>query len=320
LLRTLRTPPSPRLSPASRARIATRLRGPAAPSRRRRSTWPVAVAAGVVLLGGGAVVAGWGFDPARRLFGGRRELPPPNVARPAPARVSAPVIVQLSPALAAAALDGHDDDAAAAARIEAAPVPVRSAPSRRPSRPRPSSTGGSRPADTEAPPEVAPAAAGVVEESRLLARALAELRTAHDPGRALAALDAYDRRFPDGSLAPEAAAARIDALLALGRQGAALARLEALPLVRTPRAAEMRVLRAELRAKRGNLRGALEDFGAVLAGHAAPDAVTERALYGRSSCRARLGDQAGAAADLHEYLRRYPEGDFAAAARRALHE
>ncbi len=39
---------------------------------------------------------------------------------------------------------------------------------------------------------------------------------AHDPARALPALDAYDARFPGGALAPEAAVLRIEALSALG--------------------------------------------------------------------------------------------------------
>jgi tetratricopeptide (TPR) repeat protein len=166
----------------------------------------------------------------------------------------------------------------------------------------------------------APAEDPVVAESRLLAEALAALRQGRDPQHALRTLDQYDQRFPTGSLSPEAAAARIDALLALGRKGQALARLEALSFERLPRAAEMQVLRGELRAGRGNLTGAVDDFESALSWPGAPAAVIERALYGRSSCRSRMGDQAGARTDLQEYMRRFPRGRFAAPAGHALGE
>ena len=45
--------------------------------------------------------------------------------------------------------------------------------------------------------------------------ALAALR-AHDATRALATLDDYDRAYPSGAMAPEAAVARISATLASG--------------------------------------------------------------------------------------------------------
>jgi tetratricopeptide (TPR) repeat protein len=190
------------------------------------------------------------------------------------------------------------------------PPPVRAAAPR----PRPAA----RPVETA--PEAAPAEAPIVAESRLLAEALATLRQHHDPQQALRALDAYERRFPSGALAPEAAAARIDALLALGRRGQALERLESLQLERLPRGAELRVLRGELRAGRGRLAEAVSDFSAVLSLAAAPPAVVERALYGRGSCRSRLGDAAGARADLREVVRRFPGGALAGAAERALRD
>jgi len=138
--------------------------------------------------------------------------------------------------------------------------------------------------------------------------------------QALASLDEYERRFAAGALAPEAAAARIDALLALGQRPQALSRLEALSLDRMPRGAELRTLRGELRAGRGALGAALDDFTAVLAMPGAAPSVVERALYGRGSCRSRLGDVAGARADLSEVLRRFPNGSFAEPARRALRD
>jgi tetratricopeptide (TPR) repeat protein len=191
-------------------------------------------------------------------------------------------------------------------------APVAPAPVRAPKR-----AAAPRPVE-EAP---APAAdAPIVVESRMLADALATLRQRRDPHQALKALDAYERRFPAGALAPEAAAARIDALLALGRRDQALERLEMLQLDRLPRGAELRVLRGELRAGRGRLDPAVSDFSAVLSLEAAPPSVVERALYGRGSCRSRLGDAAGARADLREVVRRFPGGALAGAAERALRD
>src|SRR5262249_33662249 len=83
-------------------------------------------------------------------------------------------------------------------------------------------------------------------ESQMLARALAELRQAHRPTRALAILDAYDARYPHGALALEAQAARVDALLSAGQSRAAHEALEKLALDGLPRGNELRVVRAEL--------------------------------------------------------------------------
>jgi hypothetical protein len=317
LLRVLQTPP-PRLSSSARARIVARLDEGAArvgPAR-RRALWPAALAAAVVLFAGGAVGAAWGIEPARRFLG--RFLSTPVVTA-APA--SAPA---RHAALAPQASAPDDVSPALEARIEPPVIELTELTSivvepRRDTRSRPqrharADVQGTGPA--EAPPSEAP----VVVESRLLAEALTDLRQRRDPQGALRALDEYERRFPSGALAPEASAARIDALLALGRRSQALQRLETLSLERLPRGTELRVLRGELRAGRGELGGAVDDFGAVLALTGAPTGVVERALYGRGSCRARLGDVAGARADLQDTLRRFPNGPFAEPARRALRD
>jgi TolA-binding protein len=301
LLRVLQAPP-PRLPPSARARIAAALDARAARAPATRALrWPAAVTAALVLFAGGAVGAAWGLAPARRLI--VRWLAPEVAAPPpaAPKRV-AEVIHEPAPAPPV-------EPAVQPALDEAA------APVAEPRRAHPAHARAH-----EAPP---PSEDPVVAESRLLASALQDLRQRRDPKGALAALDDYERRFPSGALAPEAAAARVDALLALGRRGEALARLEALPLDRLPRGAELRALRGELRAGRGELGAALDDFSAVLAmtgAQGAPPNVVERALYGRGSCRARLGDVAGARADLEELLRRFPGGPHAEPARRALRD
>jgi hypothetical protein len=146
-------------------------------------------------------------------------------------------------------------------------------------------------------------------ESQSLERALVALRREHDARSALALLDQYDANFPAGELALEAAAARVDALLLLGRRTEASSQLEKMPLERLGPRADLLLLRAEMRAD-GDCPRALVDFDRALSGQPMP-AVEERALYGRANCRMRTGDDAGADADLRTYLARYPTGRFA---------
>lgn len=215
--------------------------------------------------------------------------------------------------------------AAAPSALEVPPVPV---PSGAVARPRPNVK--SRPAPTpsqEAPVVLAvPAEASararpsadaqgsqLGRESDLLTRALTRLRTEGDAAGALAVLDQYQREFPRGTLRLESDVARLDAFLALGRRGEALALLDRLPIDRIGRGPELRVVRAELRAREDAVR-AIRDFDAALAVSLSP-ALHERALFGRAASRLRGGDAAGARVDFAEYLRRYPHGRFAAEAR-----
>jgi CRP-like cAMP-binding protein len=170
------------------------------------------------------------------------------------------------------------------------------------------------------------------DEHALLKIALQRLRTAHDPVSALATLDDYRVRFPSGALAPEASMLRAEALLQIGRKGEALAELDGLSLAQMPNSDEPHVLRGELRAAVGRWREALADFDVILRGHAGERADVgaptdakahgrlERALWGRALARSRLGDDAGARADLQECLRRFPRGLFAPEAARLLGE
>jgi tetratricopeptide (TPR) repeat protein len=298
LLRALQAPPA-RLAPSARARISAALDARAARTPASRAfLWPAVVAAALVLFAGGVVGAAWGLVPARRWLGRWlvvESATPVTVTAPA-RRAAAPILPEAPPL---------------APVIEPVVESAAPAPEARRARPAHAARAHEAPAPSEDP---------VVAESRLLAGALQELRQRRDPQAALRALDEYEGRFPAGALAPEAAAARVDALLALGRRGQALERLEALPLDRLPRGAELRALRGELRAGRGELGAALDDFSAVLATKGASASVGERALYGRSSCRSRLGDVAGARADLDELLRRFPGSKFAEPARRALRD
>jgi len=150
-------------------------------------------------------------------------------------------------------------------------------------------------------------------ESELLTRALARLRGGGNPAAALDLLDEYRREFPHGALRLESDIARLDAFLALGRRNEALALLDQLPIDRIGRGPELRVVRAELRAREDAAR-AVRDFDAALAVALSP-ALAERALFGRAASRLRSGDSVGARADFSQYLQRYPSGRFAAEAR-----
>jgi hypothetical protein len=156
----------------------------------------------------------------------------------------------------------------------------------------------------------------LAQESRLLARALDQLCVSHDDRAALATLAEYDARFPAGALRREAALARLDALTALGRTGDALQLLDTMDTT-GPRSLEVLVLRGELRANAGRQQDALADFDGALSSHLGRS-LRERALYGRASCRSRLGDENGANHDLDDYLLAFPEGPRAAEVRRKL--
>ena len=158
------------------------------------------------------------------------------------------------------------------------------------------------------------------DESQLLHSALEKLSSRGDAVGALALLDTYHSRYPDGVLSREASVARLDALLRLGKAQEALALLDRAAesdFNGYPRSGHLRVLRAELLAQSGRCREAEPIFSAALA---APQSelAAERALYGRASCRASLGNADGSRSDLGAYLDRYPQGHFAREARQAL--
>ena len=174
-------------------------------------------------------------------------------------------------------------------------------------------------ASLEPPPAPLANPSALAQESRLLARAIHKLRQERNPGQALAMLDQHRARFgANGALEPEAEVTRIEALLRLGRHDQALGLLDAQVLTAAGVGREMLVARAELRAEKGRCGTALNDFNLVLAAEAPPDLVTERALYGRATCRAQQGDWAGARSDLEHYLARFPKGRFADQARTAI--
>jgi hypothetical protein len=163
----------------------------------------------------------------------------------------------------------------------------------------------------ESVPHTPTGPSALVKESRLLSRAIFKLRQEGEAEQALAILDELRSEFgPQSTLAPEANATRIEALLRLGRHTQALALLDAQTLTTKGVGREMLVARAELRADKGSRTAALHDFDLLLAAGGTPDAVTERALYGRAVCRGKSGDWEGARRDLELYLTRFPNGRF----------
>jgi tetratricopeptide (TPR) repeat protein len=172
------------------------------------------------------------------------------------------------------------------------------------------------------PPLAPPPAAdpsSLAQESRILARAIAELRQEGDAEQALAILDQHRAEFgASGVLTSEANATRIEALLQLGRHVQALALLDAQSLSATGVGREMLVARAELRADRGRLASALHDFDLLLRAEDPADFVTERALYGRAVCRGKAGNWEEARKDFERYLATFPDGKFADKTRAAM--
>jgi hypothetical protein len=145
------------------------------------------------------------------------------------------------------------------------------------------------------------------------------LRADRNPGAALLALDDYQRRYPGGRLAIEAAVLRIDALTEGNRSGEALAMLDRLDLARLPGGLDRHAQRGELRARAGRWAEARADFDWVLA-HASgvERTLLERALWGRAQCFQREGHRAFARSDASVYLQRFPGGRFASQAEQLL--
>src|SRR5262245_42733937 len=250
-LRRIRAATEP--SSAASLRWAREAMAPA-PRAGGRRIWAIAIAA-AILGGGGAVAA--------------------RVAwRAAVTKASAPVPAgDPSPSSAAGKIrriTAHQEPAPVpTAPPELAPVTELAAqtpPALAPATP-PRNARATRPAPTTTPPTQPPPppATETEDEAQLVARAFRHLR---NQGDALAALDAPDereRRVGAGARATEAARARAEALLALGRTD------EALPIllgVRDPRAGltpEVRAARAELLARSNRCDEAAADFDELLA-------------------------------------------------------
>jgi hypothetical protein len=163
-----------------------------------------------------------------------------------------------------------------------------------------------------------PAPSDLSKESQLLRTAIAGLER-RDAAGALQDLDRHRAQFPNGALREEANVLRVNALLAIGKRAEALVLLEDLEtggLARFARASELRILHAELLAEASRCSEALPLFESSLT-PSLEEPIRERALYGRASCRAAVGDHAGSREDTIRYRQLYPRGRFTHAAKEA---
>lgn len=251
----------------------------------------------LLVTGGGAAVWAWSASTGRDAVGGGGQTVAAGDGAPAEAGEAA---LPPGPAAPQALPLPTEPTSPPAPQPLVETRPAASAEAeRRPSRPEP---------ERSQKPQGAPSAAPVdtlAIEAELLSSALRNARK--NPPVALAALAEHQRRFPQGQLAPEAQRAKLDVLMALGRN------LDAAQQARTlranssgARALELTVVEAEQLRAAGRLRGALSRFERAIA-DGATGAVAERAWYGRASCRRSLGDAVGAHRDAAEFLRRFPQ-------------
>jgi hypothetical protein len=140
----------------------------------------------------------------------------------------------------------------------------------------------------------------------------------HDPSGALMALQAHERAYPRSSLSAERDALEVESLLALHRDREALSRLDTMALDGLPRGGERLVVRGELRAAARRWPEASADFDQALSRVSGSPAWYERALWGRAVARLRCGEREAGLADVESYRDRYPNGRFAAEAKRFL--
>jgi TolA-binding protein len=277
---------------------------PPARAFRRRPAWALAVAC--VLLGAAAsALAGYAIKARKRQAPPAATVAGATMPGPKRARASVPLAKRLPPvAETTLALS----DAAPAAETTPAPAPAATR---------------ARLRRSAAPPAEAPvAAAGAAPprgEAEELAEALRLLRGQDDAPGALARLDDFQMRHPTAMLAREAVLARVEALLSLGRDAAALEALDGLALDGADVDRPVALARAELRAAAGRCAGAIADFTRARGGAGdGNDAVAARALYGEGVCHLRAADRSAARAAFEMYVSRFPDGPRRSDVDRAL--
>ncbi|MGC4119512.1 MAG: sigma-70 family RNA polymerase sigma factor [Myxococcales bacterium] len=306
--------PSPSALAAIRVRVEQRVEdarlGPWARLRWSRRSLVLAVFGGTVVLAS----TGAGIHLARR----------PAASQPvAPAAMVVPanpvVLAQPAPKESEKTIEADQGVLFPVLEIESAPRPkkvaaVRPSPAVEALPPAPKAAPAS-PAE-EAEPEPPPNADTTLgQETALLAKAMAA-QSRKDSASALALLNEYRDRFGErGALQREAARARLEVLVSVGRADEALAVLEALANGSAD-TVELRVLKAELLAKSGRCNEAVAAADEVL--EEARLLARERALFTRASCRCSLGDRDGCVAELEGYLAEFPAGRFSSKARAAL--
>ena len=148
-----------------------------------------------------------------------------------------------------------------------------------------------------------PAALGEPGAAKLLVDAIRALRVDGSPESALALLDRHATLLSKSPYGHEALLVRVDALLALKREGELLRLLDGSALADGAASRTLLVTRGKLRAAANRCADAVSDFDRVLAEAGRADV---QALLGRASCREKLGDGAGARADRARYRWDFP--------------
>ena len=120
-------------------------------------------------------------------------------------------------------------------------------------------------------------------ESQSFSAALQHWHRDHDAKTALRALDAHERRFPQGQIRLEAVLLRAELLLSQGQEIDGLNLLDRVRLGGLPRARELHTVRGELRIKFGRCAEGRADLAEVLAGGGS-DAFGGRATRALAHC------------------------------------
>jgi hypothetical protein len=139
--------------------------------------------------------------------------------------------------------------------------------------------------------------------AKYLSEAIHALRVEHSPGTALFLLDRHATQLGKSTFAHEALLLRVEAMLALGHKAEVLRLLDGAALTDVAASRSLLVTRGELRAAANRCADGLGDFDLVLAKSKQAD---RQALFGRALCRKKLGDSAGAQADIERYRREFP--------------
>ncbi len=234
----------------------------------------------VAAKGGGARLA-WLADGHQPRVDDGEGLPAPGPAR-APASLAGPAEHPLAPAIV---VPERLAPSTAPLMGEHGPVAPRAGPE--PDDPGPHSSSGS--------PHGA---------AQRLREAVHALRVDHSPRQALAILDRNADELPDKTFVEETLLLRVEAMLDLGQHEAVLRLLDGATLTGVAASRDLLLTRGQLRAAANRCVEGIGDFDLVLEAGGRPP---RQALLGRASCRRKLGDVAGARADLERYQREFPD-------------
>jgi hypothetical protein len=144
---------------------------------------------------------------------------------------------------------------------------------------------------------------GAQGTAKYLSEAIHALRVGQSPGTALFLLDRHATQLGKSAFAHEAMLLRVEAMLALHRGDEVLRLLDGADLTDVAASRFLLITRGELRSSANRCAEGLGDFDLVLAKSRHAD---RQALFGRALCRKKLGDSAGARADVERYRREFP--------------